>query len=88
MDLLNTQKKVNRVNNFARLTTEDLNRKTAKQLLNLIEISWSDAFHNAMGLKSANPTWEDIGKIRIQIAKTIWKNFPKVAKRKGLRKFN
>ncbi len=86
MDMLNTQKKVATVNNFGKLNREKLDKMTSKQLLNLIEISWSLVFNNAMAHKLAEPTWKDIEKIRIEIAKTIWRNFPKVAERKGLNK--
>tara|TARA_R100000008_G_C3579817_1_gene167699 strand:- start:1177 stop:1452 length:276 start_codon:yes stop_codon:yes gene_type:complete len=77
---------------FSYLTQEKLNSKNAKELIGLLQQSESHGFNMGMALmdhtKDCDVTWEEVGKIRVQIVKTLWKNFPREAKRRGLKKFN
>ena len=85
---MNYQNLKNTANSFEVLTLEELESLTAKELLEHLIRTSSLSFTVAMALKDPKITFEEICDIRIQIAKTIWRRFPLVAKRKGLRKFS
>lgn len=41
----------------------------------------------ALARKDSKLSSKDIGKIQEEIVKTVWKNFPEVAKKEGFKKF-
>ena len=73
---------------FKSLNTEKLNTLGSKTLLKLLAKPYSTSFNLYMALEDCDLTWKEVGEIRVQIVKTIWANFPRVAERERLIKFN
>ena len=66
------------------ISQEKLNSYSSKELLEILNKSF---MARTLAKKDSKLSRKDIGKIQKQIVKTIWRNFPEVAKEQGFRKF-
>ena len=66
------------------ISQEKLNSYSSKELLEILNKSF---MARTLVKKDSKLSSKDIGKIQKEIVKTIWRNFPEVAKEQGFRKF-
>ena len=66
------------------ISQEKLNSYSSKELLEILNKSF---MARTLAKKDSKLSSKDIGKIQKEIVKTIWRNFPEVAKEQGFRKF-
>lgn len=66
------------------ISQEKLNSYSAKELLEILDKTF---MARALARKDSKLSSKDIGKIQEEIVKTVWKNFPEVAKKEGFKKF-
>ena len=67
-----------------KISKEKLNSYSSKELLNLLRNTF---IARTLVKKDSKISSKDIGKIQREIVKTLWNNFPEVAKIEGFRKF-
>tara|TARA_B100001248_G_C27398014_1_gene467219 strand:- start:529 stop:744 length:216 start_codon:yes stop_codon:yes gene_type:complete len=67
-----------------KISQEKLNAYSSQKLLQILQQSF---MARTLAKKDSKISSKDIGEIQKEIVKTIWKNFPEVAKKEGLRKF-
>nr|BAR34869.1 hypothetical protein [uncultured Mediterranean phage uvMED] len=67
-----------------KISQEKLNSYSSEKLLQILQQSF---MARTLAKKDSKISSEDIGEIQKEIVKTIWKNFPEVAKKEGFRKF-
>jgi predicted mannosyl-3-phosphoglycerate phosphatase (HAD superfamily) len=67
-----------------KISHEKLDSYSSEKLLDLLDKSF---IARALARKDSKLSSKDIGIIQKEIVKTVWKNFPKVAKKEGFKKF-
>ncbi len=65
------------------ISTEKLNSLTSQELLETLQTS---IMANTLAKKDGKMTRKQIVKVQKEIVKAIWRNYPQIAKREGLRK--
>lgn len=69
--------------NMKTISKEKLDSLTSRELLNLLNKSF---MARTLVKKDSKISSKDIGKIQREIVKTLWNNFPEVARFEGLKK--
>jgi len=67
-----------------KISQEKLNSYSCEKLLQILKQTF---MARTLAKKDSKMSSKDIGEIQKEIVKTIWKNFPEVAKKEGFRKF-
>jgi len=67
-----------------KISQEKLDSYSSEKLLDILNKSF---MARALAKKDSKLSSKDIGIIQKEIVKTVWKNFPEVAKKEGFKKF-